>query len=1119
MLLLVSAVSLHGQVSMGAVSGTITDSTGAAVPGASVTITNQGTSVSHSTKTDASGFFSFEDLSVGDYSIDVSTTGFQESVTRNIHLDPGQRRANNVVLQVGAVNSKVTVAADAEQVNTQTSESGGTLSSAQISNLMLNGRNFETVALAVPGVSSYQGSDQIAPSALGTAATLIVNGLSSEYTTYTIDGMYDMDSGSISTFNVVPVIDGISEFSVLKDNYSAKYGLTGGGQVVVVTKSGTDTFHGSAWNYLRNNAFDANNYFSTTSQPLHQNIYGYMLGGPVIIPKIYNTDRSKKTFFFALNQWYSINAGQVSRGAVFTPEMRNGDFTASPTLNGSLTLDAGSQALLASQGKTNCIAGPRTLNPRCFDPVAVALMNAYVPLPNNPQGGFLNYINEAPTPTSQVDYQYRIDHSINANNLLTARFMYEPIKNGFPYNAWSGLPYSTQPSSWYQKSTNMLLRLQSTITPHVINTVSLGQTEDREKIALSSGAGTMPAGVSIVQAFPDAPRQNLIPNINIAGGWTGNGVFFQPITASDGEVMISDDASWVKGNHTLQAGAFYMWGIKRQTVFTNPEGTFSFSGVHTGDPAADYLLGLNSTYSQTNAQNEGYFHYHQVEAYLQDDWRVSRRLVLNLGVRYFYFSNETVDGNQVTSFNPALYDPAQAPVVNPDGSLQVNSSNQPLNASGQVANLLNGLAFAGKNGVPTGFYTPKKNSLGPRVGFAYALSDDGKTSIRGGYGIGYTREVFQAIYPAFGTNPPFNQTANVLNSLLSNGTAGTAASPTTQTLYVVPFDYSPGQLQTYSLTLERELRSNMVASLGYIGSQGRHLQSLSDVNFPLPVIKPSGEGCLAPGQGPSAFYQFDPCINSGNSSADYTRPYKGYSSMTNAQTDEGSSNYNSLQANLSYRPAGGSQFSLAYTYSKALSTIAGEGPRVGSEVGRSPQDSYDLQAEYGPPSFDFTNNITATWVYNIPFFKHSSKPLSLALGNWSLGGLALHQSGFALTPQLATSTPGLAIRPNQVAPIRQVGKVNEWFDTSSFGAPSSGFFGDASNGSIRGPGYTAVNVALYKTFPITERFNAQFRAEAFNVMNHPNFVAVDTAVGSGSYGQLTSAGDPRILEFAIKLSF
>jgi Carboxypeptidase regulatory-like domain/TonB-dependent Receptor Plug Domain len=1123
-LLLVAAPFLSGQASLSAITGTVTDTTGAAIVGAKVTITNQGTTVSHVATTDSGGFFSVEGLSDGQYAVAVSKTGFKENVTNGIQLDPGQRRANNVVLEVGSATSAVTVTADALQVNTQSSESSGTISSEQIDNLMLNGRNFQTLAIAVPGVASTAGANGLGGGGLEGGTTLIVNGNSVESTTYTIDGVYNMNSGNMANIDILPVVDGISEFTVLKDSYSAKYGFAGSGQIVVETKSGTNTFHGTAWDYLRNNAFDADNYFATTAPALHQNIYGYTLGGPVIIPKLYNSDRSRKTFFFASNQWEAISAASVIRGAVFTQAMRNGDFSGSPTLpsGGTLTLDAHSQALLASEGKTNCISGATTINPSCIDPVAIGLLNAYVPLPNDTAGGFLNYINENPQKTSQLDYQFRVDHQIDKNNQLTARIMYEPVLNAFPNDSWSGTPYSTITDAYYTTGFNGLVRVQSQITPNLMNSAAVAEADDRPHILLTKGGGQLPAGLSIIQSFPNAPANGRIPNLSIAEGWSGNGVGSQPISASDGEGSIMDDVSWVKGRHVFQAGALYMFGIKRQTVFTTPQGSFGFSGVHTGDPAADYMLGLDSSYYQDSTEREGAFHYRQGEAYVQDDWRATPRLTLNLGLRWVYFSNDSVSGDQVSSFDPSDYAAAQAPVVTTTGSFVVNGSNQPLTAGGQPANLLNGLVYAGQNGVPSGFFIPSKTDFGPRVGFAYNVFGNGMTSIRGGYGIGYSRIPVAVIYYAFGDNPPFNQSANILNSLLSNGTAGgSAVAPTPLSLSDVPFNFVPEQVQSYNLTLEQQLKSNIVAVLAYAGSQTRHLTSGvgggNDINWPLPVTAPSAPGCLPAGQAPSATYDFDPCINSGTSSPQYTRPYLGYSTI-NQQYDEGTANYNALQSSLRYR-AGASQFSLAYTWSKSLATVAGHGAGSTTSQGSGAQNPRDWAAEYGPPSYDFTNDITGTWVYAIPFFKNSSRPLAYTLGNWSLGGLFLHQSGFALSPGMSLSTGGLAARPDQVAAFHKVGRLDEWFDTSAFAAPPYGFYGDARNGTIRGPGYTSVNVSLAKTFPLRDRFSLSLKAEAYNVLNHPNFNSVDTGVGSGTYGQVNGAGDPRILDLSMKLSF
>jgi hypothetical protein len=378
----------------------------------------------------------------------------------------------------------------------------------------------------------------------------------------------------------------------------------------------------------------------------------------------------------------------------------------------------------------------------------------------------------------------------------------------------------------------------------------------------------------------------------------------------------------------------------------------------------------------------------------------------------------------------------------------------------------------------------------------------------------------EQIYNAFGQNLPFNQSANISNSLLSVPTAGAKAAPTPQTLDDLPTSFTPTQIMSYSLTVERQLASNMTASVAYAGSQSRHIMTFQggyDGNFPLPVNAPSQAGCLATGQTPAASYDFDPCINTGASSPNSSRPYKGYANMFDVY-DEGYSNYTSLQASGGYR-GHGSQFTLAYTYAKALATVGSHGAGGTTSQGAAAQNMRDFHAEYGPPSYDFTHDITGTWVWQIPGFQHRSAFVSGPLGGWSFSGLAIHQSGFALSPGLGIGTAGLAIRPDQVTPYHKMGSLNQWFDTTAFVAPQYGFFGNATNGTIRGPAYTSANFSLDKMFPIYERVKLQFRAEAFNVFNHPNFANVDTGLGDGSYGQVDSARDPRILEFALKMTF
>lgn len=1096
----------------GSIAGTIADSSGAAIAGATVTATNEATNLSRTAQTNHAGFYDIEALEPGSYTVKVEAQGFEISVIKGETLDPGQRRQSNTALKVGSTTQQVTVEGTAVQVETQSSDSSGTITGKQMSNLMLNGRNFQSLGQLVPGVSSTTSGTTMPGGGLGGSTSLIVNGNSVEYTVFTLDGIENMNTGDLSNLNILPIIDAIQEFRILKDNYSAKYGFVGSGQVIVETKAGTSTYHGSAWDFFRSNGTDATNYFSTTKTPFHQNIYGYALGGPV--PFL------RRTFFFASNEWRASSTGNTKTAAVLTEQQRSGDFSQSLTTpSGGLKLDAQGQALLAGEGKTNCVPTAYSVNPSCFDPVAVYLLSTYMPQPNIQTTAFNNYINDGPVRLNQLDYNYRIDYSITGNETLTARAMYEPVEQRYPFDNYAGLPYTTTTDTYNTTGSNMLLRLSSVLSARVNNIASVAYTDDKPRIFNTSDNVSLPSNVNIMQAFPRADPLNRIPSVGIGQGYSGFGVGAQPIHASDGEGILADDFSWVKGNHILQFGAMYVFGIKRQNVFVLPQGSFGFSGTHTGDAAADFLLGLDSSYSQVSVARSGSFHYRQGEAYAQDDWKATPRLTLNLGLRYFYFSPDTVSGDQVTNFSPAGFNPSVAPIVQTNGALVVNADNVPVDENGGAANLTTGLVFAGADGTPSGFFNGNKKNFGPRVGFAYALDDRGTASIRGGYGIGYTRLAMSQIYELFGSNPPFVNSANVTNSLLSNGTAGTFGAPSVQTLQGIVPNQPDVLTQSYSLTLEKQVLPNGIFSLAYAGSSSRHTETTYyDQNWPTSVTAPSVSGCLPANQSASSSYDFDPCISKGSVSANYTRPYAGYSTIQ-SQAFLGTSNYNSLQSGFIYR-TNPLQINIAYTFSKVLSTfgsrkVGGSSSLENSEV----QNWRNLKAEYGPPAFDRTHVFVSSVVYDLPFFRRSGYLLRSTLGGWSFAGLGILQSGFALSPSNSAPGAGLASRPNLVNPVDKVGQRSEWFSTASFGAPAYGFYGSSGNGIIRGPSELTGNIAVYKNLPFRDRFNLQFRAEAFNVANHPNWDAVSIAYGSGNFGAVTSALDPRILEFALRASF
>lgn len=1129
-LLLASAASAFGQAaSTGAISGTITDAQGAVVPGATVTVTNQATGVAKTETTNDSGFYSAESLIAGTYTITIDKTGFQTAVVKDFALAPGQRLQNSVSLQTGNVKTEVTVEANAVQVQTESGQSAGVINAEQVSNLMLNGRNFQQLGMLVPGVSNMAGASAQNGGGLTGSTSLIVNGQGIDTSTYTIDGTYNMNTGNMTNINILPPIDIIAQFEVAKNAYSAKYGMAGGGQIMVDTKSGSSDYHGTLWEFLRNNAFDARNFFQSTPPTLRQNIFGFELGGPLSIPKIYD-GRKHRTFFLASEEWRVIHNGLVDRGSFITPAMIGGDFSNSFTLpTGGLTLDATGQAVLASEGKTNCLLSRTQLNPACLDSNSVILAKAFFPSSGLVPNQFVNYTNPINVEKlNQRDDTYRVDQYIGQRFVAMARVMYENVTDDLPdMSGWgaSGGSGNVDPITKANIGTtglNALVRLTATIKPTVVNTTSLVQTFDKPRLL---GPGdTMPSGVSIPQAFSGAELFDRPPQIAITGGYAGIGSATLPVYASDGEGTVSDDLSVIKGNHVIQTGGLYIFGIKRQNAFSSTNGVFTFNGVHTGDPAADFLLGLDSSYSQQNVERRYYDHYRQFEPYIQDDWKVNRKLTLNLGIRYYYFSSDTVQ-IPVSNFKASAYNAAQAPQVLPNGNYVLGANGQPVTASGATADLLTGMVTAGQNGIPPGFFISRKTLLAPRFGFAWDASNNGTTVIRGGFGVGYSRTPFN-IANGNGnalTNPPYQETTTIFNSALSAPLSGSVSAATPPSIYLVPDNFQPDEIESWNFTVEHQLFHGAVWNIAYVGSAARHLPVNQDINFPLPVTTPFSTSCLSPGEGiPAGGFNFDPCLNA---SVVATRtysgfvPYSGYNAISGLITD-GNSNYHSLQTGLTYR-VGGSTASAAYTWGKTL-TDANNSSGASTAGGSTPQNPRDLTADYGPAGFNRTHVFTGSWVYALPFLKNSGSVLGELFGNWSFTGIAVLESGFPLTVSVTGATgPSGYPRADIVGSITYPRTVAEWFDTASFAAPLNGFFGNSGVGILQGPSEKSFNIALFKNFPVKERAHFEFRAEAFNIANHTNFnsTGISTTIGSGNFGQVTSALDPRILEFAVKLVF
>jgi Carboxypeptidase regulatory-like domain len=1168
---LCAAACMHAQNTTScAIAGTVTDTTGAVVPNVQVTVTNQATGVYQAVTTNNSGYYVANTLLPGNYSVSTKKSGFKSQLVKDIHLDPGQRRGQDMKLEVGEVASTVTVEAEAVAVQTESAELGGTVSSKEVANLMLNGRNFQTLALIVPGVSAASGANSLPNYGEGGylgQTEIVVGGTSIEKTTYSIDGLFDMDPNALINVNVTPTIDSISEFRILKDNFSAKYGMAGAGQILIETKSGGSDFHGTGYEYVRNNYIGTAKPYTTPSSQgiaaLHYNIFGYTLGGPLTIPGVFNTDRSRKAYFFAGGEW-RINhypAAIHTRNMIPQP-MRNGDFSKSPSLTNTTNCPGGlSPCISISSQAANLLSTYRGINPSscvtpdstgrydqlnlaCEDPVAAAFLdpkNGLWPIPNDP-GSSINYINNGTEQDSENDYNYRVDYNINENNLITGRWTTEEVNNLRPSRNFND-PSPNPGSTVYSRGMNSMIRWTDTIRPTLVNVMQGGETFNKWLLGVTNY--TMPTGASIAQLYPNADPLNRIPNIIMggAGTWAWMGVGAQPNYIHDGVGVASDDLSWTKGNHLLQTGLLYLWTIRHVNASSFPMGLFNFSGANSGDVVSDFMLGLNSSYQQANEQASGRFHNRWFEAYVEDDWKVNPRLTLNLGVRWSYYRPTWEEGDQVTNFNASKWSASQAPAINTLGQETLNSSLQPLTSTGSVANLTNGLVFAGQAGTPRGFSNSRKDNFGPRIGFAYRLTNDGKTSIHGGAGTGFT-QIAMLQTSSLISNPPFVQSTTISNSLLSKPTAGGAAgAPGIPGLTVIGPDYRPTVTTTYSLALERQVLPNTVAQVAYAGSISKHVMAEGyNYNFPLNGTTSGTAGCAAnsnnplnstsnPYKGPAvSSYLYDPCLNQGSVSTLYYAPYPGYGGISGTNNG-GIANYNGLQSGLVMK-LHDLTWNVAYTWSKALEDVqpsnpGANGTGVGYDQSASFQNPRNQRLDYGPPDFDRRHVFTSAWVYETPFFAHSSSVLAReALSGWGTSGLAVLESGLAISPALAVGNAGLATRPNQIAGVSHPGdgKTNlghpSYFSAASFQAPAWGQFGDASPGVVRNPKEVAFNVALDKTFPITERIGFKLRIEAFNVFNHPDTILQGTWSGpTSSFGDVIGAGDPRQMEFAGRITF
>lgn len=1061
--LLLIPVPLFSQgISRGEIAGTVRDPSDTVVPGSQITITNVRTGLSRTTTTNESGIYVVTSLPVGTYRIECEAPGFSRTVLDDVTLDADQRLGVNIVLEVGEITETVEVVGGAPVLQSETGEVASLVSGVQVSEMPINGRNWSQFLVLGAGVVATNTDER----GIGQEGNplLAVHGARTDKVRYAIDGIQNMDTGGQRGVNNFPPPEAIAEIKVLKSNFRAESGSYGAGVANVVTKAGGREFHGQLYEFIRNDAMDAANFFATEAAPLKLNHFGGTLGGPFFIPGRYNADRTKDFFFFSQSVYRRRGPSLV--GTTFlartpTVAMRQGDFTGESTIVDPET---------GEPFPNNRIPADR------IDPNATILLDNFFPLPN--RSGSQNWIAQPSQATNHHQEMIRWDHHFTDRARLMARYMQDDWSQQQATALWSPMSFDTIGSQYHKPGTNLVTSLTNIISSTIVNDFTFGFSWNTiERPAL--GVEERPPDLDIPELFPGNPG-NKIPDIVLGQGW--GSISGSNVPYNNGNPMLSfrEDLSMQRGNHSLKFGFEILRMRKWVDSHARPQGAFNFNGSATGHAVADFLLGEAFTYTEQEGGNlrRNWLSW-QYDFYAQDDWKVRPNLTFNYGLRYSIFRSGHTgreDDGLFSIWLPDFYDPANAVELLPDAEIVPDSGD-----------LLNGVVTPEQSTDATGgfdLYQTRYNHFAPRVGFAY--SPWTKTVVRGGAGIYYGpghvgRE-------GYGLQPPFAQRVQLFNAELSNPGGGTAR--------LFPSNIGSQDVEgkaatsyQWSVGIQREILPRTLFEISYVGNRGVHLYYTRNLNKPEPDATRQGG------------------IN-------LHRPFPGWGNITYVEPSAFSA-YNALEVHLKRRLQSGWMFETSYTYSKAMGHA--------DNFGNQGQDPRNQRAEWSFQGFDRTHVFVSNFLYELPFLRQQDTLLEKIVGGWSVGGIATFASGMMRTVGVSGdphNVGGGPTRPDLIGDPNDGPKtLGEWFNTAAFVAPTPGVFGNAAPRIVRLPGLNNWDLAIYKNTPLRGDVRLQIRVELFNAFNHPQWGGVALNLNSPIFGEVTSAHDPRIIQIGVKLDF
>ena len=1164
-----SCQSLYAEVT-GAVLGTVSDSSGAAVANANVTLRNLDTGLVRTLKTTVSGTYEFLSVPVGVYSVQVQAPGFRTATQTGIKLDVNQKYTADFNLKVGAINETIEVTANAAQVDTSNTQLGDVISDKKMTTLPLNGRSYIDLMGLQAGVVPVASDDAVNDrpvSGNGNSGQMSVNGERESANSFLVNGG-DVEESVNNGASIVPTLDSIEEFRLLTSSFNAEYGRFAGAIVNVVTKSGTNEYHGSAYEFLRNDAMDSRNYFDPTRGELKRNQFGGTIGMPVI---------KNKLFFFGDYQGTREVAG-VSSGIVPVPSNleRGGDFSDLATTGfGSFTDSNGNPTIV--RGGTSATNFPAVLSQRLgytvtggenyWVPGCTTLAQAKAGMcvfpgvngADIPQSAWspaaLKTLQFIPTPTGtsagqpffsssayksivhDEKFGIKVDLNTGHGGTLSGYYHWDDANYEAPYNPLSNLPgfAVVTPSRAQQIGVNYT----SIINAATVNEFHVSYTrfaflknEPLGGLGNITDFGFVSGGLGII---PSNPKYQGVPSI----GLNNTGAMFGPPDGVTGQYnntyQVSDNFTKVKGRHTLKFGADVRYiQVNERNTYT-PNGWFTFSGGETGNDFADYLLGAPDFFNQTSLQFlDSRTKYYGL--YAQDTYKATSDLTINYGLRWDTSQPFYDTKNRIQTFVPG-----KQSKIYPDAP--------------------EGFEFPGDPGIPRTLAPTQYDRFAPRLGLAYSPSTGegllgkifggpGKTSIRAGGGIYYTaiedltlfNEVGDPPFGLFYISPvpvyleqPYESRAGAANfpgqrfpfTIPPPGATGIwdkylpiTTAPTFQPSNKLPYS------EQFNFTIQREVSRSAVATISYVGSRGRHLLSTIELNpgnaakcLLIATLMPAGQGC---GQ-----YGEDTIYTTPSGETFYgTRPYsvtsgRGLSqglldfSSNTWESTEANSTYNALQASIQ-KEVGRMRFLGAYTWSKSIDNSSGFYDQI---------DPYNPRISRALSTFDLTHNFVFSYSYDLPLTRRTHGFQGKLLSGWTATGITRFTTGFPVT--LAESDDaslcgctGADVPNYNGQPIHylNIRKTGDWFDGSPFSAESEGVPGNSNRRFFHGPGINNWDFSLHKNTAISEKTNLEFRAEYFNIFNHAQFSGVTGDI-LGNFGQVTGARDPRIGQVALKFSF